>query len=199
MPAPDQGIALLSGYVRSLPLPAGTHNELSVKLDNALKSLRRDSRTAAVGQLIAFISSVQAQQGKKIPALQATIMISYAQEIIRLIKQPMQAAHLASATDVAFELGEVYCYPNPAKQAGPTLHVEAGIADEVEIRIYDVSGAMVHEARLTGQPQIVDGKRAYEYPWDVSHVGSGVYIGTIAAKKSGYPTLKAVCKCALVK
>ena len=41
------------------------------------------------------------------------------------------------AADSSFKLGEVYCYPNPAKKTNPTFHIEAGMADKVELKVYD--------------------------------------------------------------
>ena len=102
------------------------------------------------------------------------------------------------AADPTFKLGEVYCYPNPAKGAKPVLHVETGLADAVRVRIYDVAGSLMREAELT-QPAVIDGKYAYEYPWDTSGAGSGVYMFAVTAKKQGFPDLKAIRKCAVVK
>lgn len=78
------------------------------------------------------------------------------------------------------QFGEVYAFPNPASGGvNPTLHVEAGSADRLEIRIYDVSGSLVHQAEVGG-PQA-----AFEYGWDVSGVGSGVYIYVATAHQGG--------------
>ena len=38
-----------------------------------------------------------------------------------------------SGANTEFRLGEVYCYPNPAKRTNPTFHIETGMADKVEI------------------------------------------------------------------
>src|SRR5262249_51370532 len=80
----------------------------------------------------------------------------------------------------AFKLGDVFAFPNPAKRKKPTLHIEVGIADSVDVRIYDVAGVLRSQARIEGIPPLVDRgtglKYAYEYPWDTSGVGSDVYI-----------------------
>lgn len=106
------------------------------------------------------------------------------------------------AADTSFKLSEVYCYPNPAKKANPTFHIETGLADKVELKIYDVSGDLVHETTLTGAPQQIDDGQgpqlAYEYLWDVKNVGSGVYIFSITSKK-GDKTLKKAGRCAVIK
>ncbi|MBI4249320.1 MAG: hypothetical protein HY611_07440 [Elusimicrobia bacterium] len=79
------------------------------------------------------------------------------------------------------------------------MHIEAGLADEIQIRIYDVSAQLVHEALLTGAPSVINDKYAYEYAWDVSGVGSGVYYYAVTAQKAGEPDLTAAGKCAVIK
>jgi len=107
-----------------------------------------------------------------------------------------------AAADPGFSLGEVYCYPNPAKRTNPTFHIETGLADKVELRLYDTAGDIVHEKILTGQPQLIDDGQgpqyAYEYPWDVKSVGSGVYIFSMTARR-GDKTLKKTGRCAVIK
>ncbi|MBI4667765.1 MAG: T9SS type A sorting domain-containing protein, partial [Elusimicrobia bacterium] len=106
--------------------------------------------------------------------------------------------------DPAFKMGEAYCFPNPATGSQkPTFHIETGLADKVELRIYDISGELIHETTLDVPPQVIDDGQgpqyAYEYPWDASRVGSGVYVYVIQSFKAGEGTLKKMGKCALVK
>ncbi|MBI4397198.1 MAG: hypothetical protein HY548_08890, partial [Elusimicrobia bacterium] len=109
----------------------------------------------------------------------------------------------AGTPDAAFRLGEVYSFPNPAKRTNPTIHVEAGLADRVEIRFYDISGQLIHETEMTGNPRVVqDGSGvdyAFEYTWDVSDMASGVYIYVIQAHKNGEEDLRKVSKLAVIK
>lgn len=85
----------------------------------------------------------------------------------------------------AFVLGEVYVYPNPAKGgAAPTFHIECGLADSVDIKVYTVSGREAHEATLTAMPAVIDQRYAYEYAWR-GHIPSGVYLYFIEARKGG--------------
>ena len=106
------------------------------------------------------------------------------------------------AAEPEFKLGEVYCYPNPAKKTNPTFHMEAGLADKVELKVYDTAGDLVHETVLTGMPQVInDGQGsqyAYEYLWDTKNAGSGVYIFSMTAKK-GDKTLRKTGRCAVIK
>ncbi|MBI4656546.1 MAG: right-handed parallel beta-helix repeat-containing protein [Elusimicrobia bacterium] len=102
-----------------------------------------------------------------------------------------------------FELGEVYAFPNPAKRGiNPTLHIEAGIADKIEINIYDITGQLIKSVTLTGNPQLIDdgqgAQYAYEWTWDVSNAGSGIYIYAVKAYKNT-GTLKAVKKLGIIK
>jgi hypothetical protein len=85
----------------------------------------------------------------------------------------------------AFTPGETYVYPNPAKNgAVPSFHIECGIADSVDIKIYTVSGREAHEATLTAMPAVIDQRYAYEYAWR-GHIPSGVYLYFIEARKGG--------------
>ena len=108
-------------------------------------------------------------------------------------------SHL-SGPDPTFRLGGIYSYPNPAVgYQKPIIHVECGIADTIEIRIYDVAGDKVHEIKLVAQPQIINDKYAYEYTWDTSQIASGVYICVVVAKKISETDLIATKKMAVVK
>lgn len=80
--------------------------------------------------------------------------------------------------------------------------METGLADKVELKIYDVAGDLVHETVLAGMPQVIDDGQgpqyAYEYLWDAKDAGSGVYIFSMTAKK-GDKTLKKTGRCAVIK
>jgi len=106
------------------------------------------------------------------------------------------------AADDTFRLGEVYCFPNPAKRTDPAFHIETGLADKIELKIYDVAGDLVHETSLTGRPQVIDdgqgAQYAYEYLWSVKNTGSGVYIFSVTARK-GDKTLRKSGRCAIIK
>ncbi|MBI4668001.1 MAG: T9SS type A sorting domain-containing protein [Elusimicrobia bacterium] len=110
---------------------------------------------------------------------------------------------LIQGADPTFKLGEIYCYPNPAKRQNPTFHIEVGVADKVDLRLYDISGDLIHEISLSGDPQIIDNGQglqyAYEYPWDASNIGSGVYVFVVQSFKANKETLKKIGKCVIVK
>jgi hypothetical protein len=80
---------------------------------------------------------------------------------------------------------ETYVFPNPAKQGQtPTLHISVKMAANISIRIYDVSGDLVLEKRVTSALTAVDGVPCYEEPLDPKKFKSGVYIYTITADRS---------------
>jgi hypothetical protein len=99
-----------------------------------------------------------------------------------------------------FKLGEVYCYPNPAKNGkNPTFHIECGIADNVELRIYNIAGEMIYFVNLTKNLTLENNKYVYKYSWDVSNVPSGIYIYSIKAERTNEIPIKVVKKLAIIK
>ncbi|NLH38686.1 MAG: hypothetical protein GX445_01300, partial [Elusimicrobia bacterium] len=101
-----------------------------------------------------------------------------------------------------FILREVYVFPNPAKRNDkPTFHIECGIANEVNIKIYTVSGRIAYEHTISGLPQIIDdGNGAdYAYEWTVmENLPSGVYYYMVEAAK-GENKLKSNGKFAVLR
>ena len=120
----------------------------------------------------------------------------------KIVKPAAQKMVLPQSADASFQVGEVYCFPNPAKKINPTFHIEVGIADKVQLYIYDVSGSLIHETQINGLPQIIDDGQgpqyAYEYMWNISTIASGVYIYSVKAEKSG-KKLRKNGKCAVIK
>lgn len=79
------------------------------------------------------------------------------------------------------KFGEVFAYPNPAGDR-VTIHVEAGQAKRVEIRLYDLAGTLLHRAELPGPAGIgINGKAAFELPIDTSRLSSGAYFYSVRA------------------
>ncbi len=105
--------------------------------------------------------------------------------------------------DASFVLRDVYVFPNPAKTGKmPTIHVEVGVADQVQLHIYDIAGDLVHSVVLSDAPQIIDdgtGKDyAYEYKWE-DNIASGVYLCVVRAQKSGYGDINKTIKLAVIR
>ncbi|MBI4655415.1 MAG: T9SS type A sorting domain-containing protein [Elusimicrobia bacterium] len=101
-----------------------------------------------------------------------------------------------------FQMGEVYVFPNPAKGSeNLTFHIETGIADKVNIKIYTVSGRLALDHTITQMPQTIDDGNglsyAYEYAW-TENIPSGIYYYLIETEKSGQK-LKAKGKFAVIR
>jgi hypothetical protein len=100
------------------------------------------------------------------------------------------SASPASAT-TAFGLIDVYAFPNPARGGhAVTVRTQVGLADQVDVNIYDVTGRQVNSGSVLS-PNILDDNNGkgpqytFDYPWDTSGTGSGVYIYSVTAKKAG--------------
>ncbi|MDI6642208.1 MAG: hypothetical protein QME68_07870, partial [Elusimicrobiota bacterium] len=117
------------------------------------------------------------------------------------IYQVMYIEENLSSPDATFKPGDVYVFPNPAKGGkNPKIHVEVGIADKVEIFVYDISAEFVHSEQISGSAvKQVNGRYYYEYEWDVSSIASGVYICVIHAEKSGEKPIKVIKKLAVIR
>ena len=110
------------------------------------------------------------------------------------------AAPLYAPLDPEFKAGEIYSFPNPARNgANPTIHVECGLADTVEFNFYDISGAAVRSALVSSQPSVIRDMYVYEYTLDTSNLASGVYLCHITARKDGKDPIKILKKLAVIK
>lgn len=106
--------------------------------------------------------------------------------------QPLGPGIGVQAADAGFGFKDHYAFPNPVRGQGfVTIRVQPGLADSITVRVYDVSGRKVHESsdfRNLGAFDDGNGKGAqftWDHTWDVSGVGSGVYIYAVTAKKAG--------------
>jgi hypothetical protein len=123
-----------------------------------------------------------------------------------MVKAGLGMAEVAASALGAYELGEVYAFPNPARRgANVTLHVEAGLADGVDIAIYDISGRLITSQSISGAPGLIDDhsgrgpQYAYEWTWSVAGAASGVYIYDVSAHKAGHGNLRTMKKVAVIK
>jgi len=79
----------LTDVINTLPpdvLSDQIKNSLVSKVENALKSISKENDDAAINQLQAFISQIQAQSGKKISEEAAAMLIEYANNLITKIQ-----------------------------------------------------------------------------------------------------------------
>ncbi|MEQ1918925.1 MAG: IPT/TIG domain-containing protein, partial [Elusimicrobiota bacterium] len=107
------------------------------------------------------------------------------------IYQPMGLAPTTAAQD-EFYLRDVYAYPNPSRNGEVVVfRIQPGLADTVELRVYDLSGRSIHDStNFTFRGAIDDGngkgaQNTYDHTWSVSGIGSGVYTYVIKASRSG--------------
>jgi hypothetical protein len=118
-------------------------------------------------------------------------------EHFSLYRAMVKGVNLAASSAFAFH--QFYVYPNPAKNGyKPILHLECGIGDGVDVRIYDVAGTLRHSAHIDGGPTVLAPQYAYEYTWDMGGAGSGVYTAVVVAHKGGQ-TVEATKKFAIIK
>lgn len=113
---------------------------------------------------------------------------------------------IAAAADASFGFKAAYAFPSPVRGAGPvTIRVQPGLADSVEVHIYDLSGRKIHSSsdfRSLGAVNDGNGlgnQFTYEHVWDVSGIGSGVYTFVVVARKAGEQDIRKTGKVGVVK
>ena len=86
---PTQGLDRVIDVISLTEAPLGTKEALSSKLENAIKSIEKGKKNAAINQIEAFINQVEAQSGKKLTKEEADQLIERATRIIEVMSQPM--------------------------------------------------------------------------------------------------------------
>lgn len=120
--------------------------------------------------------------------------------------QPLlSGVYPAAAAPAAFTLVDVYAFPNPSRNNHVvTIRAQVGLADDVSVHIYDISGRLVNSGSVSA-PQVLDdgnGKGSqytYDYVWDTSGAGSGVYMFAVTAKKAGASPIRKTGKVGVIK
>lgn len=111
----------------------------------------------------------------------------------------------AAVAPAEFRLVDVYPFPNPARRSQTvTIRSQVGLADDVAIRIYDISGRLVHSGSVSSAQIIDDGngkgsQYTYDYVWDTGGAGSGVYLFAVTAKKAGSSPIQKTGKVGVIK
>ncbi|OGR67014.1 MAG: hypothetical protein A2081_03320 [Elusimicrobia bacterium GWC2_61_19] len=86
----------------------------------------------------------------------------------------------------AFKLGDFYAIPNPAMGIKhPIIHIETGLADKIEIKIYSPDGSLKEEAVVTAPAKVINGLYIYEYRFASDTTPYGTCIYTVKAFKAG--------------
>jgi hypothetical protein len=86
-----------------------------------------------------------------------------------------------------------------------TIRIQPGLADSVEVHVYDLAGRRVLSSagfQFTSGLDDLNGlgpQDTYDYFWDVSGIGSGVYTYVITAKKAGFADIHVSGKIGVVK
>lgn len=108
------------------------------------------------------------------------------------IYQPLGLAPTTVAQD-EFYYRDSYAFPNPSRGgAAVTFRIQPGLAETIELRVYDLSGRRIHSSSdFTFLGAIDDGngkgaQNTYDHAWNVSGVGSGVYNYVIKASQRGH-------------
>lgn len=114
------------------------------------------------------------------------------------VQGPSAGIGIAAAID-DFYLREAYAFPNPVRSASAvTLRMQPGLADSVEVRVYDLAGRKIHSSS-DFRFSVVSGANTYDHAWDVSGIGSGVYAFVIRARKAGQADIVKMGKIGVIK
>ena len=87
-----------------------------------------------------------------------------------------------------------YNYPNPVYGATTNIRYFVNEDSKINIKIFDISGALVAELNNTAQ-----GGFDNETVWNVSNIQSGIYLARIEAVGSNGKTATNIIKIAVVK
>jgi hypothetical protein len=104
-----------------------------------------------------------------------------------------------------FGLRASYAFPNPSHHgAAVDLRIQPGLADSVDLHVYNSSGKRVLSTTLTAVNFIDDGnglgpQDTYDYVWDVGGIGSGVYTFVFDAHRAGEHDVIATGKIGVIK
>ena len=120
------------------------------------------------------------------------------------IYQPMGIAPTTVAQD-EFYFRDQYAFPNPARGGAVTFRIQPGLADTIELRVYDLSGRKIHGSTdFTFRGAVDDGngkgaQNTYDHVWGVSGVGSGVYRYVIKASRASQAPIVKSGKVGVIK
>jgi hypothetical protein len=104
-----------------------------------------------------------------------------------------------------FEFRDMYVFPNPSRGGErPTIRMQAGLADSVKFRIFDVAGNAIQQNTVFGARLFDDGngkgaQYTFDYTWETSGVGTGVYTFVVTAQKAGKPDIVKTGRLAIIK
>ncbi|PIR18944.1 MAG: hypothetical protein COV48_04730, partial [Elusimicrobia bacterium CG11_big_fil_rev_8_21_14_0_20_64_6] len=112
----------------------------------------------------------------------------------------------SSPNDPSFAVHASYAFPSPSRNSAPVVfRLQPGLADSASVRVYDLSGRLVHESsNFQNRGGFDDGNGdgsqfTFDHTWDVSGVGSGVYRFVITGHKAGAGDVSASGKVGVIK
>ncbi len=98
-----------------------------------------------------------------------------------------------------FHLREAYAFPNPVRGVSAvTIRIQPGLADSVEVRVYDLAGRKIHTSS-NFRFSITSGENTYDHAWNVAGVASGVYSYVIRARRAGQADIVKAGKIGVIK
>jgi len=122
------------------------------------------------------------------------------------VYQPLlPGVYSAANASAAFGLRDVYAFPNPARNnRSVTIRSQVGLADQVDVNIYDIAGRVMRSGNISSWQILDDGNGkgpqfTYDYVWDTGGIGSGVYIYSITARKAGSSPIRKTGKVGVIK
>jgi hypothetical protein len=96
--------------------------------------------------------------------------------------------------ELAAQTLQSYVFPSPVRMSeNPTLHMEMGAVDNLELTIFNAIGRVVHSANLTGS--VIGG--AIDYSWR-GPKSFGVYYAVIYGKSKNGALIKTKCRFAVI-
>lgn len=107
--------------------------------------------------------------------------------------------------DPSFSVKASYAFPSPSRGGAPVVfRLQPGLADSASVRVYDLSGRLVHESsdfqlRSLDDQNGFGNQFTFDHTWDVSGVASGVYKYVVRAHKAGAGDISASGKVGVIK
>ena len=108
-------------------------------------------------------------------------------DVLRFNRQLASIRHSVASVEGEVRKGMA----SGAGVSGVTIRVQPGLADALELNVYDLAGRRVHASSVFQDRGAFDDGNGlgpqftYEHVWDVSGVGSGVYVYAVTARKAG--------------
>jgi len=142
-----------------------------------------------------LISGTPTAAGMSTVTLSAANSVGTSTAALVVTISPAPPAPPSPASASAYALA----FPNPAVKTNPTIRSFVGVADSVEITIFNAHGRVVHSATVAGSPTgALNGQFYYDYAW-TGPKASGVYFAVIHGKAADGSVVHARVRFAVVE